>query len=80
MDASDIALGAVLGQHQDNDNEVHPVYFWSRQLSRAEQNYSVTDREYLAVIAASSKFHPYILGGKSRFMVTILLLSGSSIN
>ena len=64
VDASDIALGAVLGQHQDDDNEVHPVYFWSRQLSHAEQNYSITDRECLAIIAASSKFCPYILGGK----------------
>lgn len=32
VDASDLALGAVLGQLQD-DEEVHPVYFWSRQLT-----------------------------------------------
>lgn len=63
VDASDVALGAVLGQEQD-DLEVHPVYFWSRQLNHAERNYSVTDRECLAVVAACGKFRPYILGGK----------------
>ena len=63
VDASDIALGAVLGQKQD-DLEVHLVYFWSRQLSSAERNYSMTDQEYLAVVAACSKLRPYILGGE----------------
>ena len=61
VDASDTALGAVLGQKQE-DEEVHPVYFWSRQLSKAEKNYSVTDRECLAIVAACKKFRPYILG------------------
>jgi hypothetical protein len=63
VDASDIALGAVLGQEQD-DKEVHPVYFWSRQLCAAEKNYSVTDRECLAVVAALKKLRPYVLGRK----------------
>ena len=63
VDASDVALGAVLGQEQE-DMEVHPVYFWSRQLSKSEKNYSVTDRECLAVVAACKKLRPYILGRK----------------
>src|SRR4051812_38874433 len=49
VDASDIALGAVLSQEQD-DGDVHPIYYWSKQLSKAEQNYSVMDRECLAVV------------------------------
>ena len=61
VDASDVALGAVLGQ-EDEDGVVHPVYFWSRQLGDPEKNYSVTDRECLAVVAACKKFRPYILG------------------
>lgn len=61
VDASDSALGAVLGQEQE-DAEVHPVYFWSRQLSKAEKNYSVTDRECLAIVAACKKLRPYVLG------------------
>jgi hypothetical protein len=51
VDASDVALGAVLGQEQE-DNEIHPIYYWSRQLSKAERNYSVTDRECLVIVAA----------------------------
>lgn len=64
VDASDIALGAVLGQEDEDDTEIHPVYYWSRQLSRPERNYSVTDRECLAVVAACKKLRPYILGRK----------------
>jgi hypothetical protein len=60
-DASNQAIGAVLGQLYA-DQEVHPVYFWSKQLSKAEQNYSTTDRECLAIVAACRKFRPYILG------------------
>ena len=63
VDASDRALGAVLGQLHD-DEEVHPVYFWLRQLTKAERNYHVTDRECLAIVAACIKLRPYILGGK----------------
>src|SRR4051812_13825114 len=44
VNASDVALGVVLGQEQA-DGEVHLVYFWSRQLGKPEKNYSVTDRE-----------------------------------
>ena len=61
VDASDTAIGAVLSQKQE-DGEVRPVYFWSRQLGKAERNYSTTDRESLAVVAACLKFRPYILG------------------
>src|SRR3954470_13231082 len=64
VDASDLALGVVLGQEQV-DKEIHLVYFWSRQLSQAECNYSVTDRECLAVVAAFKKFRPYILGRRT---------------
>src|SRR3954451_5403334 len=58
VDASNVALGAVLGQEQEDD-EVHPVYFWSCQLSKSERNYSVMDRECLAVLAACKKLRPY---------------------
>ena len=61
VDASQIALGAVLGQ-RTADGKTHPVYYWSRQLAKAEQNYSTTDRECLAVVAAMRKFRLYVLG------------------
>ena len=61
VDASDSVLGAVLGQEQE-DCEIHPVYYWSRQLSKPEKNYSVTDRECLTIVTTCKKLCLYILG------------------
>ena len=49
VDASNEGVGAVLSQCSDRDAEVHPCAFLSRQLSRAEHNYDVGNRELLAV-------------------------------
>lgn len=59
-DASDYALGAVLVQGEGLDE--HPVEYASRLLTKAERNYSTTEREALAVIWAVSKFRGYIEG------------------
>ena len=63
VDASQNSLGTVLSQ-DDDDGINHPVYFWSRQLGKAERNYSTTDRECLVVVTAMRKFRPYILGAQ----------------
>uniref|UniRef100_A0ABD2WZG7 RNA-directed DNA polymerase n=1 Tax=Trichogramma kaykai TaxID=54128 RepID=A0ABD2WZG7_9HYME len=64
-EASDYAVGAVLTQEYE-DGE-HPVYYVNRVLSRAEQRYTTTEKECLAVIWAIEKFRPYVEG--SRFKV-----------
>jgi hypothetical protein len=61
IDASSIALGAVLAQLREGDID-HPLAFASRNLSTAEINYTTTEREGLAMVYALQKFH-YLLGG-----------------
>jgi hypothetical protein len=62
VDASSIALGAVLAQPGAGDID-HPLAFASRKLSTAEINYTTTEREGLAMVYALQKFRHYLLGG-----------------
>ena len=62
-DASDQGLGAVLLQaRSDNPTEVAPVKYASRRLRPAERNYSVIEREALAVYWAIKKFEVHLYG------------------
>jgi hypothetical protein len=62
VDASSIALGEVLAQPGEGDID-DPLNFASRKLSRAEVNYTTTEREGLAMVYALRKFCHYLLGG-----------------
>ncbi|KAM1277780.1 hypothetical protein ACFX13_030847 [Malus domestica] len=61
-DASDYALGAVLGQRKDK--KPHVIYNASRKLNDAQLNYSTTEKELLAVVFALDKFRSYLIGTK----------------
>ena len=60
VDASDEALGMVLGQVQNGREVV--ISYSGRKLLPAEKNYSVTEREALAVVAGIKYFQPYVYG------------------
>ncbi|CAN6697863.1 unnamed protein product [Malus baccata var. baccata] len=53
-DASDYAIGAVLGQRKNK--QPHVIYYASRTLNNAQLNYSTTEKELLAVVFALDKF------------------------
>ncbi|CAL9005427.1 unnamed protein product, partial [Prunus brigantina] len=61
-DASNYALGAVLGQRVNK--LPHVIYYASRTLNDAQLNYSTTEKELLAVIFALEKFRSYLVGSK----------------
>ena len=55
IDASGWCLEAILWQHKDGKREC-PVYYASRQMSRAERKYTTIERKALAVVYACKKF------------------------
>ncbi|KAJ9535713.1 hypothetical protein OSB04_un001134 [Centaurea solstitialis] len=61
-DASDTAVGAVLGQKRDN--RMHVIYYASKTLDEAQVNYATTEKEFLAVVFACEKFRSYLVGAK----------------
>ncbi|CAM8978327.1 unnamed protein product [Rhodiola kirilowii] len=61
-DASDYAVGAVLGQRMDKKPVA--IYYASRTSDAAKGNYSTTEKELLAVVFALEKFRSYLPGAK----------------
>lgn len=59
-DASDTAIGVVLGQEENN--LPYAIYFISKNMTPVDLNYTVTEKEFLAVIYAINKFRHYITG------------------
>ncbi|CAN6583699.1 unnamed protein product [Malus baccata var. baccata] len=61
-DASDYAVGSVLGQRKDKLPQV--ICYASRTLNDAQLNYATTEKELLAVVFALEKFRLYLVGAK----------------
>ena len=59
-DASDYAMGAVLGQR--TEKIFKSIHYASKTFNEAQENYSTTEKEMLAMVFACEKFRPYILG------------------
>nr|GEY15739.1 hypothetical protein [Tanacetum cinerariifolium] len=56
-DASDFAIGAVLGQRIDG--KFKPIYYASKTLNNAQEHYTTTEKELLAVVFSFDKFRPF---------------------
>jgi hypothetical protein len=59
-DASDQALGAVLSQ-RDTDENLRPLEFYSRKFLPAELNYTVYDKELLAIVETFKNWRHFLL-------------------
>eukprot|EP00253_Pinus_taeda_P021580 PITA_21580 len=57
-DGSDTTIGAILGQKENH--LPYAIYFISKNMTLAELNYIVSEKEFLAVIYAVNKFQHYI--------------------
>jgi hypothetical protein len=60
MDASDLAISAILSQH-DSEGSLCPIAYYSRQLLPAEVNYNIGDKELLAIIEALHHWRHYAI-------------------
>ncbi|GJS87347.1 reverse transcriptase domain-containing protein [Tanacetum coccineum] len=62
-DASDFAIGAVLGQR--HEKHFRPIHYASKTMNEAESHYTMTEKEMLAVVYAFEKFQSYLILNKS---------------
>nr|GEV77833.1 reverse transcriptase domain-containing protein [Tanacetum cinerariifolium] len=62
-DASDFAIGAVLGQRKIK--HFQPIYYASKTMTEAQIHYTTTEKEIFAVVYAFEKFRPYLVLSKS---------------
>ncbi|GJS97243.1 reverse transcriptase domain-containing protein [Tanacetum coccineum] len=62
-DASDFAVGAVLGQRKTK--HFQPIHYASKTMVDAQAHYTTTEKELLAVVYALEKFPPYLVLSKS---------------
>jgi len=60
FDTSDLVICAALVQEENKQS--YAIYYISKDLSSTELNYTVTEKEFLAVIFAINKFRHYITG------------------
>ena len=63
-DASSVALGAILSQREDPSQPLQPCVFYSRQFTPSECNYTIWERELLAIKAAFEVWRHYLEGAR----------------
>lgn len=61
-DVSGVTLEAFLGQNKGK--LFHPIYYASKELTRVQKNYTITEQDLLALIYAFKNFQAYLFGMK----------------
>jgi hypothetical protein len=67
-DASTYALGAVLAQ-QDQQGKAHAIMYLSKALTAPERNYTITDKEFLAIIFALKKVRHLVKDSPHKLLI-----------
>ncbi|GKE04817.1 reverse transcriptase domain-containing protein [Tanacetum coccineum] len=62
-DASDYAVGAVLGKRIDK--HFKPIHYAIKTMNEAQENYTTTEKELLAIVFAFNKFRQYLVLSKT---------------
>ncbi|GJT45191.1 reverse transcriptase domain-containing protein [Tanacetum coccineum] len=57
-DATDYAVREVLGQIRDK--HFQPIHYASKRMNKAQESYTTTEKELLAVVFAFDKFRQYL--------------------
>ena len=68
VDASDVEIGAVLLQ-EDNNGIDHPVCYFSKKFNKHQKEYSTVEKECLALILAIQQFEVYLTSSTSPIVV-----------
>ena len=61
-DSSDFATGAVLSQLDPNDEQWHPVAYYSKSLNIHQRNYEIYDKELLVIVHALEEYRHHLQG------------------
>ncbi len=67
IDASDVGLGVVLMQKDDQEKD-RVIYYKAKTFLPAEKNYPTTEKECLMIMWVMQKFK-YFLGGEQPFEI-----------
>ena len=67
-DASDFAISGILSQLHD-DQQWHPIAYWSRKCIAAEINYDIHNKELLAIVNCIKHWQHYLEGSKKPVQV-----------
>ena len=68
VDASDVGIGVVLLQ-EDNNGIYHPICYLSKKFNKHQKNYSTIQKECLALILAIQQFEVYLTTSTSPIVV-----------
>ena len=68
VDASDLGVGSVLLQEDEEGNE-HPIAYFSKKLNECQKKYSTIEKETLALIFALQHFEVYVTSSNETLQV-----------